>query len=264
MGEQEFGVSLTQLTVTAVPGLPLIHPGDDLAAIILDRMRAADIALYDHDIIVLAQKVVSKAEGRLVRLDTVTPSARAQEIAAATGKDARLVEVILWDTCTISRMRPGLLIVEHELGFIAANAGVDRSNVAPGEDRVWVARLPADPDRSARRIRQALSEATGRQVAVIINDTHGRPWRVGAVGLALGVAGLEPVADLRGQPDLFGHALETSQVGLADEIASTASLVMGQADEGRPVVLIRGLDYTVNDSASAETLLRPAEQDLYR
>lgn len=257
-------MSLAQLTVTAVPDIPLIQPGDDLAAIALDCMRAADMTLCDGDILVLAQKVVSKAEGRLVRLNTVTPSPRAREIAAETGKDARLVEVILWDTRDISRMRPGLLIVEHQLGFIAANAGVDRSNVAPGEDRIWVARLPADPDASARRIRQRLIEETGRQVAVIINDTHGRPWRVGAIGLALGVAGIEPVEDLRGQPDLFGHVLETSQVGLADEIASAASLVMGQADEGRPVAIVRGLGYTASDSGSAEDLLRPVEQDLYR
>lgn len=265
-------MSPSKITVTAIPNIPLIQPGDDLSAIILELMEAAGLRLLDGDILVIAQKVVSKAEGRLVRLDTVTPSPRARQVAEQTDKDPRLVEVILSDTREISRMRKGLLIVEHKLGFISANAGVDRSNVAPNpstgsgqrEERAWAARLPIDPDASARAIREQLVAATGKEVAVIINDTHGRPWRVGAVGVAIGVAGIEPVQDLRGRPDLFGHPLETTQVGLADQIAAAASLVMGQADEGRPVVLVRGLPYTVRDDASARELLRPKEQDLYR
>jgi len=265
-------LKLPQITITAVPDIPLIQPGDDLAAIILSRMEAAGLSLQDGDILVIAQKVVSKAEGRLVRLDTVTPSPRAREVAEQTGKDPRLVEVILSDTREISRMRKGLLIVEHTLGFISANAGVDRSNVAPNpstgsgrrEEQVWVAQLPVDPDASAREVRSQLMAATGKEIAVIINDTHGRPWRVGAVGVAIGVAGIVPVEDLRGHPDLFGHTLETTQVGLADQLAAAASLVMGQADEGRPVALIRGLDYQVRNDASARELLRPREQDLYR
>lgn len=293
---QEVWLELSQIIITAVPGIPLIEPGDNLAAIILSRMEATGLGVQDGDILVVAQKVVSKAEGRLVRLGTVTPSSRAREVAAQTGKDPRLVEIILADTRAISRMRKGLLIVEHNLGFIAANAGVDRSNVAPnpstgplrhahddastgpspasggtsggasgqGEERVWVAQLPVDPDASARGIRSQLMAATGKEVAVIINDTHGRPWRVGAVGVAIGVAGIAPVEDLRGQPDLFGHVLENTQVGLADQVAAAASLVMGQADEGRPVALIRGLDYQVRNDVSARELLRPREQDLYR
>ncbi len=283
-------MKLSQITITAVPNIPLIQPGDDLAAIILERMEAAGLTVEDGDILVVAQKVVSKAEGRLVRLDTVTPSARAREVARRTGKDPRLVEVILSDTHEISRMRRGLLIVEHKLGFIAANAGVDRSNVAPPEEQrsrgaegqgnkgashpcppaplpprsEWVAQLPADPDASARELRRRLMAATGAEIAVIINDTHGRPWRVGAVGIAIGVAGIAPVEDLRGHPDLFGHTLETTRVGLADQIAAAASLVMGQADEGRPVALIRGLDYQVRNDTSARELLRPREHDLYR
>lgn len=257
-------MKLAQITITAVPNIPLIRPGDDLPAIILERMEAAGLRLEDGDILVIAQKIVSKAEGRLIRLDTVTPSARACEIAEQIGKDPRLVEVILWDTHAISRMRKGLLIVEHKLGFISANAGVDRSNVAPDEERAWVTQLPIDPDASARAIRLRLMATTGKEVAVIINDTHGRPWRVGAVGVAIGVAGMAPVQDLRGHPDLFGHTLETSQVGLADQIAAAASLVMGQADEGRPVALVRGLPYTVRDDASARELLRSREHDLYR
>lgn len=283
-------MTLPQLTITAIPNIPLIQPGDDLAAIILDRIATAGLNLQDGDILVIAQKIVSKAEGRLVRLDTVKPSLRAREIAEQTGKNPRLVEVILSDTREISRMRKGLLIVEHNLGLISANAGVDRSNVAPSEERrsegaeeqgsggdshlctpallhprsEWVAQLPVDPDASARAIRRQLMTATGKEVAVIINDTHGRPWRVGAVGIAIGVAGIEPVEDLRGQPDLFGHPLETTRVGLADQIAAAASLIMGQADEGRPVALLRGLPYTVKNNASARELLRPKDQDLYR
>lgn len=297
---QEVWLELSQITITAVPGIPLIEPGDNLAAIILSRMEAAGLGLLDGDILVIAQKVVSKAEGRLVRLDTVTPSPRARQVAEQTDKDPRLVEVILSDTREISRMRKGLLIVEHNLGFISANAGVDHSNVAPNpstgplrsldrlgtsqaqddastgsggtsggasrqpEEQVWVAQLPVDPDASAWEIRSQLMAATGKEVAVIINDTHGRPWRVGAVGVAIGVAGIAPVEDLRGQPDLFGYVLENTQVGQADQVAAAASLVMGQADEGRPVALIRGLAYQVRNDASARELLRSKEQDLYR
>lgn len=257
-------MDLSQITITAVPNIPLIESGDDLAGIILERMHTAGLHFRDGDVLVIAQKIVSKAEGRLVRLDTVTPSPRAEEIAVQTGKDARLVEVILSDTEEISRIRQGLLIVENSLGLISANAGVDRSNVAAGEERTWVALLPADPDASAREIRQRVKEETGADVAVVINDTHGRPWRIGAVGLAIGVAGIEPVQDLRGQPDLFGHALETSQIGLADQIAAAATLVMGQADEGRPVALLRGLPYHAAEDVSARDLLRPKEEDLYR
>ncbi|MFQ5859520.1 MAG: coenzyme F420-0:L-glutamate ligase [Anaerolineae bacterium] len=283
-------MKLPQITITAVPNIPLIQEGDDLPAIILDRMEMAGLGLQDGDVLVIAQKIVSKAEGRLVHLDTVRPSPPAQEIAEQTGKDPRLVEVILSDTREISRMRKGLLIVENNLGLISANAGVDRSNVAPPEERrsggaeerrsrgdshlctpaplhprsEWVAQLPVDPDASARVIRRRLMAASGKEVAVIINDTHGRPWRIGAVGVAIGVAGIEPVEDLRGQPDLFGHTLETTQVGLADQVAAAASLIMGQADEGRPVVLLRGLAYTLKDDVSSRELLRPKEQDLYR
>lgn len=253
-----------QLTIAAVPDIPLIRPGDDLAAIILERLAAAGMALRDGDIVVIAQKVVSKAEGRLVHLAEVVPSPRAREVAATADKDPRLVEVILRDTQEISRIRHGLIIVEHRLGFICANAGVDRSNVAPDGEQEWVAQLPLDPDASARRLRQRLMQAAGREVAVIINDTHGRPWRVGAVGLAIGVAGIAPVEDLRGREDLFGHELQTTQVGLADQIASAASLVMGQADEGCPVVIVRGVRYTARENASAREILRPREQDLYR
>lgn len=253
-----------QITLTAVPGIPLIRPGGDLATIILERLAAAGMQLRDGDVVVIAQKVVSKAEGRLVHLAEVVPSPRAREVAAQVEKDARLVELILREARDISRMRPGLLIVEHRLGFICANAGIDRSNVAPDGEQEWVTLLPEDPDASARRIRRRLMEATGCDVAVIIADSHGRPWRVGAVGVAIGVAGMAPVEDLRGQKDLFGHELQTTQVGLADQLAAAASLVMGQANEGCPVVVVRGVGYTAREDASAREILRPREQDLYR
>ena len=257
-------MDLRRITLMAVPDIPLIQPGSDLAAIILERLTAAGMQLRDGDVIVIAQKVVSKAEGRLVRLAEVVPSPQAREIAAHVEKDPRLVELILQETREVSRMRPGLLIVEHRLGFICANAGIDRSNVAPDGEQEWVALLPEDPDASARRIRQRLVEATGCDVAVIISDSHGRPWRVGAVGVAIGVAGMAPVEDLRGREDLFGHALQTTQVGLADQIAAAASLVMGQADEGCPVVIVRGVEYPRREDASTREILRPREQNLYR
>ncbi len=251
------------VTLTAVPGIPLIRPGDDLAAIILERMAAAGLAFQPGDILVVCQKVISKAEGRLVRLAEVIPSPEALALAARARKDPRLVELILQESRAVLRVRPGLIIVEHRLGWVCANAGIDRSNVAEPEDDGWVLLLPEDPDRSARTLRQRLHEAMGIPVAVIVNDTHGRPFRLGAVGVAIGVAGLAPVADLRGQPDLFGRALQTTTVGLADEVASAASMVMGQADEGRPVVLVRGLTYPPGEGA-ARDLQRSPEKDLFR
>lgn len=251
-----------QITLFAVPGIPLVQPGDDLAALILAGLESAGLGLEDGDVLVIAQKVVSKAEGRIVALADVQPSPQAVELGAAIGKDPRIVEVILSDSKEIVRSRPGLLIVEQKRGFICANAGVDRSNVRPDHGE-HVTLLPADPDRSAEKIRQRLVAATGKQVAVIINDSHGRPWRVGTVGVAIGVAGMKPVDDLRGQPDLFGYVLQHTEVGTADQIASAASLLQGQADEGRPVVLVRGVPHTPGEGC-ARDLLRPREQDLFR
>lgn len=251
-----------QITLFAVPGIPLVQPGDDLAALILSGLKSAGLSLEDGDVLVIAQKVVSKAEGRIVALADVQPSPQAVELGAAIEKDARIVEVILSDSRGVVRVRPGLLIVEQKRGFICANAGVDRSNVGPDHGE-HVTLLPEDPDRSAEEIRQRLMEATGRQVAVIINDSHGRPWRVGTVGVAIGVAGMKPVDDLRGQPDLFGYVLQHTAVGTADQIASAASLLQGQADEGRPVILVRGVRHTPGEGRAQE-LLRPRDQDLFR
>jgi coenzyme F420-0:L-glutamate ligase/coenzyme F420-1:gamma-L-glutamate ligase len=246
-----------------LPGFPLIQPGDDLAAPIVHSLTTGNLQLADGDILVVTQKIVSKAEGRFIDLSAVHPSAQALELAERTQKDPRLVEVILWDTTEVVRARPGVLIVQHRLGFISANAGVDRSNVAEPE-REWVLRLPADPDESARWLRARLGKLTGATPAVIIADSHGRPWREGTVGVAIGLAGLVPVQDLRGHPDLFGYQLQYTTVGLADQVAAAASLVMGQADEGRPVVLVRGLTYEPGEDVSACQILRPREMDLFR
>ncbi len=248
---------------TALPNIPLIQRGDDLAAIVLRGLRDAQIELQDGDVIVLAQKIVSKAEGRAVRLRDVTPSPRAVELARESGKDARFCEVVLWDTREILRVRVGLIVVETHHGWVCANAGIDRSNVAPHDDEEWILRLPADADQSARDLRERVRAATSRDVGVIVNDTHGRAWRNGAVGVAIGVAGLPAVEDLRGHPDLFGYALQVTTVGIADQIASAASLLQGQADEGRPIIHARGVPMTRRDG-SAREIVRDKTQDLFR
>jgi coenzyme F420-0:L-glutamate ligase/coenzyme F420-1:gamma-L-glutamate ligase len=253
---------MTDLRLIPITGIPLVKPGDDLAALIVEAALQTGLSLQEGDILVVTQKVVSKAENRFVRLLDVRPSPRALELAAITDKDPRLVEVILWDTAEVVRARRNLLIVAHHLGFISANAGVDHSNVGTESDMVL--RLPADPDASARRLRERLRELTGTVLAVIINDSHGRPWREGTLGTAIGVAGLIPVQDLRGYPDLFGYQLQYTTVGFADQVAAAASLVMGQAAEGLPVVLVRGLAYQRGEDVSAVQILRPPETDVFR
>jgi coenzyme F420-0:L-glutamate ligase/coenzyme F420-1:gamma-L-glutamate ligase len=256
-------VNLPEIKLAAIPDIPLIQGGDDLVVVLLDCLNRAGMSLRDGDVLVLCQKIVSKAEGRRVRLDEVLPSEEAQRLAEETSKDARLVELILREARRVLRTRPHLIIAEHRLGWVCANAGIDRSNVAqPGDDGV-VLLLPMDPDRSAREIRERLVAASGAQISVIINDTHGRPFRNGAVGVAIGVAGLSPLTDLRGQPDLFGYQLQTSILGTADEIAAAASLLMGQADEGRPAILVRGAPI-VQGEGTARALQRAEEQDLFR
>jgi coenzyme F420-0:L-glutamate ligase / coenzyme F420-1:gamma-L-glutamate ligase len=253
---------MNNLQLISLPNLPLIQPGDDLAGLIAKSSQTAGLTLSDADIIVIAQKVVSKAEGRLVRLSEVTPSARALEVAAITGKPAEQVEVILWDTAEIVRMQQDLLIVEHKLGFISANAGVDHSNVS--SEAGVLLRLPLDPDASARAIRHRLTELTGASPPVLIIDSHGRAWRFGTVGVAIGLSGLAPVQDLRGVPDLFGEPLRYTDVGFTDQIAAAASLLMGQAAEGCPVVMVRGLPFTLDEQAKAADVLRPKNMDVFR
>jgi len=256
-------VSLPQITLTAIPEIPLIQPGDDIAAILLERLRRAEMVLQDGDVLVLCQKIVSKAEGRAVELEDVFPSQEARALAEETGKDPRLVQLILDEARKVLRKRPQLIIAEHRLGWICANAGIDRSNVAHRGKDGAVLLLPSDPDRSAQGIRQRIYAATGSEVAVIINDTHGRPFRNGAVGVAIGIAGMSALSDLRGQPDLFGYQLQTSVLGTADEIASAASLLMGQTDEGRPAILVRGAPVRPGEGRASD-LQRPEEQDLFR
>jgi coenzyme F420-0:L-glutamate ligase/coenzyme F420-1:gamma-L-glutamate ligase len=253
------------LTITPLTGLPLIRHGDNLADIIVKALQENKLALENNDILVLAQKIVSKAEGRAVNLLTVTPSQRAIDLARETEKDARIVELILQESREVLRTRVGTIIVEHKLGFVCANAGIDHSNVS-GEGtgtEEWVLLLPADPDRSAEGIRKKIQSKTGKQIAVLIIDSHGRAWRNGTVGIAIGMAGLPGLQDLRGKPDLFGFTLRITQVGVADELAAAASLMMGQAAEGTPVVHVRGFPYPLREGSLKE-LLRPKEQDLFR
>ena len=259
-------MTASQLILTALPGLPLVQPGDDLVELILAGLARAGLRLAPGDVIAVAQKVVSKAQGRLVKLADVVPSPRAQELAAVTGKDPRFVEVVLSESREVLRARPNTLIVEHRLGFVCANAGVDRSNVGPhgkGLDE-YLLLLPLDPDGACQQLRQALAAASSAaDIAVVINDSHGRAWRNGTVGVALGAAGFPALLDMRGHPDLFDYALQVTQIGLADELAAAASLLMGQADEGRPVIHIRGVPYPFRDG-SARELIRPKELDLFR
>jgi coenzyme F420-0:L-glutamate ligase/coenzyme F420-1:gamma-L-glutamate ligase len=254
-------VNAVTLTITTLPGIPLVNPGDDLVRLILDGAAAADLTLQSGDVLVVTSKIVSKSEGRLVRLDSVEPGPEAQRVAAEVGKDPRIVELILRDSKSISRKARNVLITEHRLGFISANAGIDQSNVPNHTEHVLL--LPLDPDASAQTIRERLREMTGAHVGVIISDSHGRPFRVGTVGVAIGVAGLPAVLDLRGQPDLFGRELQISMQGYADMIASTAQLVSGEGAEGRPVTLVRGLQHPPQEGHAAD-LLRAPEQDLYR
>jgi coenzyme F420-0:L-glutamate ligase/coenzyme F420-1:gamma-L-glutamate ligase len=252
-----------RIEVIGVPGLPLIKPGDDLAEIIARTLEQAALRPVAGDVVVVAQKIVSKAEDRFVDLAMVQPSERARAIGEEIGKDARLVEVILGESKRIVRQRPGLLIVEHRLGYVMANAGVDHSNVGPPDGRERVLLLPRDPDGSAHALRVRLSALFGCDIAVVVNDSFGRAWRRGTVGVALGAAGLPGCVDLRGRPDLFGQILQTSMVGYADEVAAAASLVMGQAAEATPVVLVRGLA-SREAPGSGQSLIRPAEEDLFR
>ena len=251
------------VTLTPIPGIPLVRPRDDLAELLILACERQAISPKEGDVLVLAQKVVSKAEARYIDLATVVPSARAQSLAAEVEKDPRLVEVILGESRRVVRRRPGILIVEHRLGFVMANAGVDRSNVDPEAGAEPVLLLPRDPDGSAATLLARLSAHFGKPLAVIISDSWGRAWRRGTVGVALGAAGLPTVMDLRGRPDLFGHELRVTETGFADEIASAASLLMGQAAEATPAVLVSGLSWSA-PSMPASALLRPPEEDLFR
>jgi coenzyme F420-0:L-glutamate ligase/coenzyme F420-1:gamma-L-glutamate ligase len=251
------------LIATAVSPFPHVQPGDDLAELILTALNATGLTLVADDVLVIAQKIVSKAEGRFARLDEVAPSARARQTAAETGKDPRLVELILRESVRISRMKQDVLIVTHRLGFTSANAGIDRSNVGGDDAGETVLLLPEDPDASAAQLRRRLMAAAGVPLGVVISDSHGRPFRLGTVGVAIGVAGLPALWDRRGEQDLYGYTLEHTDVGVGDEIAAAAGLLMGQAAEGTPVVHLRGLRFSA-PSGQAQDLIRPEHLDLYR
>jgi coenzyme F420-0:L-glutamate ligase / coenzyme F420-1:gamma-L-glutamate ligase len=243
--------------------VPIVQPGDDLAAIVLAGCEQTGIALADGDVVVVAQKIVSKSEGRFVEVATVTPSERAIALAAETHKDPRFVEIVLSESRRIVRHRPNLIVAEHRLGFVMANAGIDHSNVGPDDGKERVLLLPLDPDASAFALQQQLIARAKKRVAIIISDSFGRPWRRGTAGIAIGAAGLPSVIDWRGQPDLFGRKLEVTETGFADEIAAAASLVQGQAAEATPIVVVRGLSWTAPE-APAAAIVRPPEHDLFR
>jgi coenzyme F420-0:L-glutamate ligase / coenzyme F420-1:gamma-L-glutamate ligase len=251
------------LQLIAVPGIPRVQQGDDLAGLVVAGLAGAQLALQPRDVVVFAQKVVSKSEGRLVDLATVQPSPRAAALAVQVQKDPRLVELVLSESRRIVRTAKDVLIVEHRLGFVMANAGVDQSNVAEPGGREFALLLPEDPDASARRLQCELERRAGCEIGVIINDSFGRPWRIGTVGVAIGSAGLPALLDQRGAPDMFGRTLRVTVVAYADEIAAAASLLMGQADEARPVVVVRGLQ-RCEPQLPASALLRPPGEDLFR
>lgn len=252
-----------RLEIIGLPGVPMVQPGDDLAALAISVLVDAAIAPEPGDVLVVAQKIVSKAENRFVDVATVTPSPEAEKLAAATGKNARFCEVVLAESRRIVRHRENLIIAEHKRGWVMANAGIDHSNVAAGDGRELVLLLPVDPDASARAIRDELVASYGVPLAVIVSDSFGRPFRRGTVGVAIGSAGLPSVIDWRGHADLFGRPLEVTETGFADEIAAAASLVMGQSDEAMPMALVRGLSWTAPE-ADAAALVRPPEHDLFR
>ncbi len=252
------------LILTPLTGLPIIKPGDDLADLIADVIKHAEMNLADGDILVIAQKIISKSEDRFVNLNDISPSERALELAQHVDKDARLIELVIEESKSILRYRPGTIIVEHRLGFVCANAGIDHSNVRKDNDSDdWVLLLPENPDRSADGIRRSLEKWSNKRIGVMVIDSHGRAWRLGTVGVAIGLSGIPGIEDLRGDADMFGRTLRVTQVGVADELAAAASLMMGQAAEGTPVVHVRGFPYPLREG-SLQELLRPEEEDLFR
>ena len=253
----------TELRLLALQGFPAVEPGDDLPELICQALQDNGIDLIDGDLLVIAQKIVSKAENRYVRLAEVEPSQRAIELAPCADKDPRLVELILRESVEVLRKRPGALIVQHRNGYVHANAGIDQSNIRSEPDDPRVLLLPLDPDASAANLRDAIRHRCAIDVAVIINDSAGRAWRQGIIGFALGTAGFEPVENRIGEADLYGRALQITEVAVADELAAAASHLMGQAAEGTPVVFIRGARVRPSNCGS-KTLIRPPAQDLFR
>jgi coenzyme F420-0:L-glutamate ligase/coenzyme F420-1:gamma-L-glutamate ligase len=245
----------------AIPDIPLIQAGDDILSIALEKIAQTDLSLQDGDVLVISSKILSKSEGRRIALDSVCPSDEAKQLAEETGKDPRIVELILQDSVMVSRKRRGVLVTAHRLGFVSANSGIDQSNLLDGDNHVLV--LPADPDQTAEEFRDIIYQRLGVDVGIVVSDTHGRPFRVGNIGVAIGVAGLPAVKDLRGRKDLYGRTLEISQQAYADLVASAAHLLCGEADEGYPVILLRGVDIAP-PHGKARDMNRLPENDLYR
>jgi coenzyme F420-0:L-glutamate ligase/coenzyme F420-1:gamma-L-glutamate ligase len=253
-------LSLNKIEIFAVTDLPIVKEGVDLASLICQAAEKQGTPVQNGDVIVVTHVVVSRAEGNVVNLETITPSEFAKSVAKRTDKDPRLVEVILRESRSIVRMSDGKLITETKQGLICANSGIDRSNV-PGDSNV--ALLPEDADRSAQMIRQKIRELTQKDVAVVVSDTHGRPLRQGEINIALGIAGFEPLRDRRGEKDLFGYTIKVKRTAIADELSSAAELVIGQTNEGIPVAIIRGYPYPKSEKANATKLIRPPEEDLF-
>jgi len=248
-------------SVVPLPGIPLVKAGDDLAAMIAEALSAASLVPTAGDVFVIAQKIISKAEGRQIPLSDVTPSAEAEQLAQETEKDPRLVQLILDESRSILRHRPGVIIAEHRLGMVLANAGIDRSNVT--EDRDVVLLFPEDPDASAAALKQQLDNHFNVTIGLVIADSVGRAWRMGTTGMAIGCAGIDALVNLRGRHDMFGRELEVSEHAVADSVASAAELLMGEADEATPVVLLRGMNEG-SSSQDSGVLLRPAAEDMFR
>jgi len=246
--------------IIPIVNLPIIKKTDDLACLICEAANKQGTPLQDGDILVITHVIVSRAEGNVVNLDDITPSEFAKNLASQYNKDPTLIEVVLRESKSIVRMGEGHIITETKHGFICANAGVDRSNV-PGERNV--APLPRNPDASAQRIRRRIKELIGKDVAVIISDTHGRALRRGEINVAIGIAGMKPIRDRRNETDLFGYTLRVKQTAIADELCSAAELVIGQADEGIPAAIIRGYSYEKTEEASAQDLIWPKEKALF-
>ncbi len=258
-------VAKKSMTYTALPDFPMVQSGDNLGHIIVNLCKTNDITINDGDIFVLAQKIVSKSEGRLVNFSSIIPSAQALELEKVTKKDPRFIDLVLNQSKKVVRAKFNTLIVEHKSGFICANAGIDHSNLSDqgelAED--WVLLLPEDSDKSADGVRNTIEELTGKSVGVLIIDSHGRPWRNGTVGVTIGVSGLPALVDLRGHEDLSGFKLKVTTVGASDELAAGASLLMGQAAEKTPVIHVSGFPYERRE-ASLKELIRPEEEDLFR
>ena len=252
-----------EIRLISLPDFPLVASGDDLAVLTVAALARCDLALHSDDVLVFAQKIISKTEDRRVDLTTIAPSVRALELAEIAHKDPRLVELVLRESRRVVRCAKDVLIVQHRLGFVMANAGIDQSNIADPANGDFALLLPENPDVSAARLRERLCKLTGSEPGIVISDSFGRPWRVGTTGVAIGCAGFPATLDLRGRPDLFGRTLRVTVVGHADEIASAASVLMGQGSEARPVILVRGLEsHAPHQCATA--LIRPQQQDLFR